>query len=50
MGSSGWAGGPLPQCFEVDEETWLDEHLYAILEEDWLAASGGASPSGTAGS
>ncbi len=38
------------KCFEVDATTWLDEYLYAILEEDWLAASGGAGSSETVGS
>ena len=25
------------KVFPVDESTWLDEYLYAILEEDWFA-------------
>ena len=25
------------KCFAVDESTWLDEYLYALLEEDWFA-------------
>ena len=28
------------RCFQVDESTWLDEYLYAILEEDWFAGVG----------
>ncbi len=25
------------KCFQVDVATWLDEYVYAILEEDWFA-------------
>ena len=25
------------KCFYVDDATWLDEYLYALLEEDWFA-------------
>lgn len=25
------------KVFQVDESTWLDEYLYAMLEEDWVA-------------
>ena len=25
------------KVFPVDESTWLDEYLYALLEEDWFA-------------
>lgn len=28
------------KCFAVDESTWLDEYLYALLEEDWFAGPG----------
>ena len=33
----------------LDGETWLDEYLYAILEEDWFAATGAVGDSGQAG-
>ncbi len=34
---------------QLDGAAWLDEYLYAILEEDWLAgcAAGGAGPAGS---
>lgn len=28
------------KVFAVDETTWLDEYLYAILEEEWFASAG----------
>ena len=36
------------KCFRVDEATWLDEYLYAILEEDWFAGTGTARRPGPA--
>ncbi len=27
------------KCFYRDETTWLDEYLYALLEEEWFGAS-----------
>lgn len=38
------------KCFQVDETTWLDEYLYAILEEDWFAGPDAAGGAGQAGS
>jgi RimJ/RimL family protein N-acetyltransferase len=41
------------QCFQVDETTWLDEYLYALVEEDWFAgvgAAGRGEPAREAGS
>ena len=31
------------KVFPVDEATWLDEYLYAILEEDWFTDRGAAA-------
>jgi [ribosomal protein S5]-alanine N-acetyltransferase len=32
------------QCFQVDETTWLDEYLYALLEDEWFAGQHATSP------
>jgi [ribosomal protein S5]-alanine N-acetyltransferase len=37
------------KVFAVDETTWLDEYLYATLEEEWFALDAERSPTGGAG-
>jgi ribosomal-protein-alanine N-acetyltransferase len=32
------------KVFTVDETTWLDEYLYAILEEEWFSRAADRSP------
>ena len=32
------------QCFQVDATTWLDEYVYALIEEDWDTGGGGTGP------
>ena len=31
------------KVFVVDEATWLDEYLYAMIEEEWFARSAGVA-------
>ena len=33
------------KVFAVDEATWLDEYLYAMLEEEWFARAAARPPS-----
>ena len=37
------------KCFQVDETTWLDDYLYALLAEDWSAEFGPVGRAGRAG-
>ncbi len=35
------------KCFQVDETSWLDEYLYALVEDDWYAERGTTRDSGS---